>query len=281
MFQFSVAQVPSGTGGWPASAVVWRTCVREIAFVDSRAAVPSGATILHDEDAYAHLLEVICGLDSPMVGETEVLHQFKVFAANIPDDDSAFREVGHQLLTDARVVRSRHLIGLGSRSYGSAVRRIVAHGACVAVAGTGLLAREIVPFVVRPGRQVDLWGRRPACEGFDAGITYRRLDVATPVIDAAASIVIAAPLSSAQISRLARAYRDVRVLIDLRAEAAQDPPPPIAPIVTLTDVFASVEQATQSTATRVAAAKEDIRRCARAFTTRAKLNPSGWHDLCA
>ena len=59
------------------------TCVREIAFVDSRAAVPSGATILHDEDAYAHLLEVICGLDSPMVGETEVLHQFKVFAANI------------------------------------------------------------------------------------------------------------------------------------------------------------------------------------------------------
>ena len=219
MFQFSVAQVPSGTGGWPASAVVWRTCVREIAFVDSRAAVPSGATILHDEDAYAHLLEVICGLDSPMVGETEVLHQFKVFAANIPDDHSAFREVGHQLLADARVVRSRHLIGLGSRSYGSAVRRIVADGACVAVAGTGLLAREIVPFVVRPGRQVDLWGRRPACEGFDAGMTYRRLDVAPPVIDAASSIVIAAPLSSAQIARLGRAYRDVTVLVDLRAEA--------------------------------------------------------------
>ena len=66
MFQFSVAQLPSGTGGWPASAVVWRTCVREIAFVDPRATVPSGATILHDEGAYAHLLEVICGLDSPI-----------------------------------------------------------------------------------------------------------------------------------------------------------------------------------------------------------------------
>jgi glutamyl-tRNA reductase len=281
VFQFSVAQLPSGTGGWPASAVVWRTCVREIAFVDPRATVPSGATLLHDEAAYAHLLEVICGLDSPMVGETEVLHQFKLFAANLPDDHGALREIGHQLLADARAVRSRHLIGLGSRSYGSAVRRCVVDSLCVAVAGTGMLTREIVPFVVRPDRQVDLWGRRPACEGFDAGVTYRRLDVPSPVIDAAASIVIAAPLSSGQIARLARAYRDVTVLIDLRAEAAQDPPPPIAPIVSLADVFASVEQASRSTATRVAAARDDIHRHARAFTMRAKLNPSGWHDLCA
>jgi len=281
VFQFSVAQLPSGTGGWPTSAVVWRTCVREIAFVDPRATMPAGATVLHDQDAYAHLLEVICGLDSPMVGETEVLHQFKVFAANLPDDQGALREVGHQLLADARAVRSSHLIGLGSRSYGSAVRRCVADATRVAIAGTGMLAREILPFVVRADRQVDLWGRRPQCDGLDTGVTYRRLDVPTPIIDASASIVIAAPLSSGQIARLARAYRDVTVLIDLRAEATQDPPPPIAPIVTLDDVFASVEQATRATITRVAAARDDINRYAKAFTTRAKLNPSGWHDLCA
>ena len=35
----------------------------------------------HDEAAYAHLLEVICGLGSPIVGETEVMSQFKAFAA--------------------------------------------------------------------------------------------------------------------------------------------------------------------------------------------------------
>jgi len=262
------------------SAVIWRTCVREIAFVDSHAAVPSAATLLHGEAAYAHLLGVICGLDSAMVGETEVLHQFKVFAADLPGDDSGWRQIGSQLLADARVIRARHLIGLGSRSYGSAVRRYVTDASCVAVAGTGMLAREIVPFLVRPHRQVDLWGRRLECHGFDAGITYRRVDVATPVIDAAVSIVIAAPLSSAQIARLARAYRDVTVLIDLRAEGAQDPPPPIAPVVTLADVFASVEEATRATALRVAAAKDDIQRYARAFATRAKLNPSGWHDLC-
>jgi len=282
MLEFSVAQQPPGAGGWPVSAVVWRTCVREIAFVDPRAAVPVGATVLHGEAAYAHLLEVICGLDSPMAGETEVLHQFKVFASDLSGDHIGLREIGHQLLADARRIRSRHLIGLGSRSYGSAVRRYVADAPCVAVVGTGMLAREIVPFVVRADRHVDLWGRRPECDGFDASVTYRRLDAATAAtIDATASIVIAAPLASQQIARLASAYRDVTVLIDLRAEGSQDPPPPIAPLVTLADVFASVEAGTRVTATRVAAAKHDVHGCARAFATRAKLNPSGWHDLCA
>jgi glutamyl-tRNA reductase len=264
------------------STVVWRTCVREIAFVDPRTEVPSGAMVMQGEAAYAHLLEVICGLDSPMVGETEVLHQFKVFAADLPVDHTGLREIGRQLLADARAIRSRHLIGLGSRSYGSAVRRYVADASCVAIAGTGMLAREIVPFVVRPDRQVDVWGRRAECDGFDAGVTYRRLDTTkASTIDASASIVIAAPLTSAQIARMASAYRDVMVLIDLRAEGPQDPPPPIAPQVTLADVFASVEEATRATATRVAAAKDDVHCYARAFATRAKLNPSGWHDLCA
>jgi glutamyl-tRNA reductase len=280
VFEFSVAQQASGAGGWPVSALVWRTCVREIGFVDPRA-VPSGAAVLHGEAAYAHLLEVICGLDSPIAGETEVLHQFKVFAADLPVDHRGLREIGHQLLANARVIRSRHLIGLGSRSYGSAVRRYVADAKRVAIAGTGMLAREIVPFVARPDCQVDVWGRRPTCDGLDAAVTYRRLDMAMATIDAGASIVIAAPLTSRQIAQLASAYRDVTVLIDLRAEAAQDPPPAIAPLVTLTDVFASVEEATRATALRVAAARDDIRRHARAFATRAKLNPSGWHDLCA
>jgi hypothetical protein len=60
-----------------------------------------------------------------------------------------------------------------------------------------------------------------------------------------------------------------------------DPPPPIAPIVTLADVFAGVQEATRATEARVASAKAEIQQLARAFVSRAKLNPSGWHDLCA
>jgi glutamyl-tRNA reductase len=280
--EFSVAQLPPGVGGWPVAAVVWRTCVREIAFIEPRGAVPPGAVVRHGEAAYAHILSVICGLESPMIGETEVLHQFKVFAAELAGDQHPLREVGQQLLADARVIRARHLIGLGSRSYGSAVRRSLADQPRVAIAGTGMLAKEIIPFLIRPGRLVDQWGRRPDGQSPEASVTYRRLQDASPSsIDDVAAIVIAAPLPSREIARLAAAYRDASVLIDLRAEGPQDPPPPIAPIVTLADVFAGVQEATRANEARVAGARDDVQRHARAFATRAKLNPSGWHDLCA
>jgi glutamyl-tRNA reductase len=277
---FSVAQQPAGSGTWPDSAVVWRTCVREIALVDPRCPIPVGARVWHDEAAYAHLLEVICGLDSPMVGETEVLHQFKVFSAALPSDHGTWREVAQSLLIDARAIRARHLIGLGSRSYGSAVRRLVADTPRVALAGTGVLAREVAPFLASPDRIVDLWGRRPQVDGFE-NVTYRQLATSLPVIEGPVAMVIAAPLPSTEIGRLASRYLNPIVLIDLRAEGAQDPPRAIAPIVTLADVFAGVADAARVTEERVRAAKDDIRRCARAFATRAKLNPSGWHDLCA
>ena len=280
MVDFSVAQQPAGSGTWPDSAVVWRTCVREIALVDPRSPMPTGARVWHDEDAYAHLLEVICGLDSPMVGETEVLHQFKVFSAALPSDHGTWREVAQSLLIDARAIRARHLIGLGSRSYGSAVRRLVADTPRVALAGTGVLAREIAPFLASPDRIVDLWGRRPHVDGFE-NVTYRQLATSLPVIEGPVAMVIAAPLPSTEIGRLASRYLNPIVLIDLRAEGAQDPPPAVAPIVTLADVFAGVADAARVTEERVRVAKDDIRHCARAFATRAKLNPSGWHDLCA
>ena len=281
MVDFSVAQQPSGAGSWPDSALVWKTCVREIALVDARAPLPTGASVWHDEAAYAHLLEVICGLDSPMVGETEVLHQFKVFTAALSPEQSPWREVAQSLLNDARAIRSRHLIGLGSRSYGSAVRRLVGDTPRVALAGTGMLAKQIAPFLAGPERTVDVWGRRDHVDGFDH-VSYRVLSAPpAALIDGPVALVIAAPLPSSEIARLAGRYRNVIALIDLRAEGAQDPPPAVAPIVTLADVFAGVQDAARVTAQRVEAAKDDVRECARAFATRAKLNPSGWHDLCA
>lgn len=280
MIEFSIIQRPPGCGSPPPA--VWRTCLREITFIDQRSAIPEGTPAWHDEDAYAYLLEVICGLDSPIVGETEVLHQFKAFADGLPPGPAMWRELCRLLLTDAKAIRRGHLIGLGSRSYGSAVRRCIRDYPRVALLGTGILAAEIAPYLAAPGRLIDWWGRRSAFEVALASATYRCVDAASSVFaDDPTAIVIAAPASSAEIGSLARRYRQVVALIDLRAEAAQDPPPPVAPIVTLEDVFAELRQAARVSDQRVQAAKRDIRSCAAAFGARAKLNPSGWHDLCA
>ena len=278
MIAFSVIERAPGAAGVQLPGVAWRTCVREITFVEPGDGPAGDPHALHDETAYAHLLEVICGLDSPMFGETEVMHQFKQFAEGLTP--GPWRELSQMLLADARAVRARHLIGLGSRSYGSAVRRHLRDCPRVAIVGTGILAREVVPFLADGSRRVDQWGRRDSFETALPLVTYHRLDERRAFDDAAA-LVIAAPVTSLDIVGLGSRYREVTMLVDLRAEGVQDPPPPLAPIVTLADLFDEVQRAERGVDGRVSAAKADIRRHAHAFATRAKLNPSGWHDLCA
>jgi len=278
---FSVVQSAPGQGGAVAGAVVWRTCLREIAFVANGAAVPDAAAAFHDEAAYTHLLEVICGLASPIVGETEVMAQFKAFAATLPPEFADLRQTSGRLLLDARTVRTRYLTGLGSRSYGSAVRRHVRDCTRVSLVGTGLLAQEILPFLTEAGRVVDVWGRRESVDWNLANATYRTLDSAVgPALEGRCAIVIAAPLPTADVARLQQRYAEVVKAVDLRGESHLAPPTGM-PVVTLADVFSEIEAAAETSARQAAAARAAIRDCARAFTTRAKLNPSGWHDLCA
>lgn len=272
-------QASQNASPWP----VFRTCRREIAFADAVAAPPFDTDALTGEEAYTHLLQVICGLDSPMIGETEVMHQFRTFVDTLPAEHQGLQALGRRLLADARSVRAQHLSGLGSRSYGSAVRRHVRGCDRVAVIGTGMLCREILPFIADDRRLVDVYGRRPAFDSTLASVCYRQLDSTTcePSLEGQTAVVIAAPVDAAVIAKVARRYASLACVIDLRGEADAEPVPPLAPIVSLTDIFNEMQRAAQAADRRVAAAKADIARCARAFATRAVLNPSGWHDLCA
>jgi glutamyl-tRNA reductase len=277
--EFSVVQSAPGQG--LAGGVVWRTCLREIAFVANGSPVPAAVDAFQDEAAYAHLLEVICGLGSPIVGETEVMSQFKAFAAALTPEHAAIKDLSERLLADARTVRAQFLTGLGSRSYGSAVRRHIKGADRVALVGTGMLAQEILPFVLGDGRMVDLWGRRESLDWNTTGATYRRLDaIDIPRLAGRSAMVVVAPIAAAQIAELQRHYADVIRLIDLRGEGRTDPPASTS-VISLDDVFAEMQAAAKATERKAAAAREAIRGCAQAFVTRAKLNPSGWHDLCA
>lgn len=272
-------QAANAASSWP----IFRTCRREIAFVDRNGAAPADAELLIGEAAYVHLLQVICGLDSPMVGETEVMHQFRVFVDGLAPEHQALQVLGRRLLADARTVRAQHLSGLGSRSYGSAVRRHVRGCDRVAIIGTGMLCQEVLPFVADDRRLVDVYGRKETFASTLASVCYHRLDQAAAhdSIEGHTALVIAAPIGAALIARVARRYPGLACVIDLRGETDAEAVPPVAPIVSLADVFSEMQRAAQAADRRVAAAKVEIARCARAFATRAVLNPSGWHDLCA
>lgn len=270
----------------PAGAATWRTCLREVEFTaDEGDYVPShrAGRSLFEGDAYRLLLEILCGLRSPMLGETQVLGQFKAFLSTLDRDHAWLQRLGQRLLTDAREIRTHHLQGLGSRSYGSAVRRYVSGCRRAALIGTGKLANEVLPFLNDGGRTVDHWGRREDAATEAAGVTYRTLDrvADAPTTADPAILIVAAPAPDDVIAAVAARYSSLTRVIDLRGEPGDAPLALAVPVVTLQDLFAEMRTANEVATRHVDAARAEIARRSRLYELREELRPFGWDDLCA
>ncbi|HUF23551.1 MAG TPA: hypothetical protein VMN81_05430 [Vicinamibacterales bacterium] len=272
---FAIVHRPVATGQPPVSGdgrdgVSWRTCLREVTFLDPGADPDAAGEPLAGADAYGFLLETICGLRSPMLGETQVQGQFRAFLASLaPADASWLGAIGRQLMADARLVRERHLRGLGSRCYGSEVRRHLDGAEAVALVGAGHLATELLPYLAE-GRRVDQWTRQ------DIAGAGARAACSLP-----AAIVIAAPVSNEAVGRVARCYPRLVRVIDLRSAEERRPFAGGLEVVTLDDIFAAVETSAAASEARLARARRDIVDLAVAFERRQLLRPFGWDDLCA
>jgi len=270
-----------------AAVPVWRTCLREVVFLDeshSSFAVAAAGQHLTEGHAYRLLLEILCGLQSPMTGETQVLGQFKSFLASLGKEQPTLSRLGQRLLTDARDVRTKHLQGLGSRSYGSAVRRDLAGCSQAVVIGTGKLAEEVLPFLADDGRVVDQWGRADAANPRD-GVRYCHL--ATPdAVDTSelpTALVVAAPVPTDVVERVAAKYVGLLRVIDLRADVGNRPLAFDAhvEVISLQDLFARMHSAHESAVPHIEAARQEIAWRTRQYELRDELRPFGWDDLCA
>ncbi len=140
-------------------AVVLETCLRRLA-VGSGDPPPLAGELLTGADAYARLLEVVSGLRSAVVGETNVAGQFRRAwadaAATLP---AGLRAVLEPVATAALADAASVLEGLGGSSWGTLVRRLLAPaaGARVLLVGAGDLAGSIAPYLGRV--TLGLWNR--------------------------------------------------------------------------------------------------------------------------
>jgi len=278
----------------------WQTCLRRILFlnanehralIESAAAdelVPPTVEIFRDQDAYRFLLEVVCGLNSPIVGETAVMGQFKEFLlqAKFPRTPwgSFLRDLCTKLMIDAKRIRHAHLQGLGSQSYGSLVRQNVKGMPAVAVLGAGKLAREILPWLIGKtkvrvfcrnlDRAADLLAEFPEIElqkysADDAGWEPKE-----------AGLVIAAPLKAAEVRRWADLQSaNFSTCLDLRGEAETDPM--AMPVIKLHELFAALRAERGRLEAHVEAARAEIRQLVQRQSSHAQFRPFGWEDLCA
>jgi glutamyl-tRNA reductase len=271
-----------GASPVPSGAILWRTCLREVAFLtegtDSDERDDANAPVATDEEAYTLLLEIVCGLRSPLVGETEVQAQFKAFLASLDRwRDAPLLRLGQRVLADAKVIRQRHLQGFGAHSYGPLVARYVPEGRRVILVGTGALAAEVAGSLT--SHRIDRWGRRAVDDHHVYHLLSAARDRPVESVDPA-TLVIAAPASQSDLLAVAACYSQVREIIDLRAPDERSAFADDAHVATLDDLFVEARSVSTAPVSRLGAARRDISSLGQAYGRRVELHPFGWDDLC-
>lgn len=275
------------------AGITWRTCLRSIwigSATDIGAADLDQCEFYRGSAAYEFLVEVVCGLRSPLIGETEVMGQFKEFAARVSGEAEWARPLFQSILTDAKMVRRTHLKDLGSQSYGSLTRKVLKNADAVHVLGSGQLTEEILPWV-KNFRRVEVFCRNDARRTELAKLFPEAKFAGLEVSDAAGenhprnALIIAAPLTASEIGEwLARHEHAFDMLVDLRGEAVADPLPMIsggAVIVQLSDFFSSIESNQGRIRVRVESALRLIHELSTTREKAQEYRPFGWEDLCS
>lgn len=294
---------------WQGEALVFVTCLRELVVScrpeaqDFRARREQGYEILFGIEAYKFCLEVICGLHSPMLGETEVFGQFRQLCKQTNFGDLAagddLRRVAQGWLTDAKLLRENFLAGLGSQSYGSLVRRMLRGCREVSVLGTGHLASQIIPWLAKDFTLQVVGRSASALSALTQQFSFARFSTVSlaewrlegPACDRRA-LVVAAPVSAQELSQiLANSIKMpssfqtniFSLAVDLRGEGERDPlsSEHFGRLVSLGEVFGQIQQTRSDVLAKVAEVRAEISRRAHDKLTQAKHRPFGWDDLCA
>jgi len=271
--------------------VEWQTCVRRIYFGSSQRLhdlnLNADDKLYRGEDAYRFCMEVICGLHSPIVGETQVFGQFKQLMNEFDLCPSPLskplRDLLLDLSNDCKKVRQTHLRGLGSQSYGSVVRRKVKHLDEVNFIGAGILVQEIVPYMVKLGIRVRIHCRTPA----RVADVYRQYpDVVIEQLNDAhksmitGALVIAAPLNSSQLMGwLGQMQNKLDKVVDLRGDSHTDAILAACDVDDLAKVFREIENTKQQLADRIYGAKNGIGKILKDKRNAVQVRPFGWEDI--
>lgn len=256
----------------PSSMRSWATCLREIAFLedhlsqDALAAVKTaGLQVFENEEALFFLLQILCGLKSPVLGETEVLGQFKSHLAGLPEDSALKRDptLIPFLLNTVKEARTRFLSATGSLTYGQIVRRWLKDSNDVVLWGHGSLGKEIYPWIREKTKGVVVRAPRESEEE----IPFK---LAAP--SGASAHVIAAPLEDDQVAALTCDA----LVIDLRDR-------PLATngnVRNLSDLFREIRDLRREREDVVPRCEAYLRRRVEEYLQRQQIRPFGWEDLC-
>lgn len=263
----------------------WETCVRHIAFYEhdgDQVRVEEGCQVYQGAEAYLFVLEVICGLHSPLVGETEIFGQFKDFVDSEKTRSSMWflrhRQWFERLVSDAKSVRQKYLIGLGSQSYGSLVRRYCKGEDAIDIVGNGRLVEDILPWLKQSAATVLARNaeKNTQLQKQFSNLEFLPLDQLT---NRQGVLVVAVPVLARQIEKWLESNR-YGLVLDLRGESVQDPVVTSLPVVKLQQMFAEIHQNRDRIKTQISDAKQLALSLSQKYANQMQVRPFGWDDLC-
>jgi glutamyl-tRNA reductase len=182
------------------------------------------ATVRSDEDAFIHLSRVAAGLDSPLVGETEVLSQFRQAVSLMPEL-SGQGDLARVMNAAVGVGRTtRRLLGdTPPGSLGAVAARAAAASGPVAILGSGAMARAAIRHL--DDVDVTVFARRPVDVAGHAALPWEQAEDALATSPVVISTVPGSePLFSDEVvARSVGSRSDPLLLIDLGMPPGFDP----------------------------------------------------------
>lgn len=110
----------------------------------------SGVQTMNGREAYTFLLEIICGLKSKLVGENEIVSQFKTAYQDYNSSSQKCSKVLlvlEKLFKDSKEIRTKYLLGLSQKTYSSITRKHIVNkhqAKSVLILGSGQLAEDLI-----------------------------------------------------------------------------------------------------------------------------------------
>jgi len=101
-------------------------------------------------EAYQYLLEIICGLQSKLIAESEIVSQFKhAYKSYLEKENrnSSLIRVLEKLFKDAKCIRSEYLKGISQKTYSYIARKNLVgkyQGKEVLILGSGKMAEDLI-----------------------------------------------------------------------------------------------------------------------------------------
>lgn len=264
---------------------IWETCLRKIIFAEKLEPINNGPRIefFEDEKALVFLIEVLCGLQSKVIGETEIFGQFKQFLETEEAKKISFfknQQFVQFLFKQVKEIRDKYITQLGVNSYGSMIRKICQSEQEISLVGYGQLAKKILPWL--GNRKVRIHVRDKSKFQDQENVRFFNLEE----MSFYSTIIIAAPINTQKLFSVLQPELNLRKIIDCRSLDEKDESIKTvfraqqAELVDLNDLFANAEAKQEKMKSMLPIINQEIRDRVQSYLLKAQHRPQGWEDLC-